>query len=208
MAQYAPSETSGYYTSKEDSIAENNQKRINYDPSGTISLGSVFSGGDRGDVFGTYIAPSLFVPLTEKVDLRFGAVIARYAMDDYNDWFTGNTFNGNFASNTFWLGADYYVNDKLTLGATIAMEENNFLNRSQLDGESKAQNFSGTAHVAYKVNDNLRFFGAITIRKGDGPLGPNAINGPGLNNFNGNPFFQDYYNTGNPFSPFWGMSPW
>lgn len=210
MAQYSPSEASGYYTSSGDTISEDDQQqRINYDPSGSITMGASFADGNRGEMFGTYIAPSLFVPLTEKLDLRFGAVIARYAMDDFEDWFTGNTFNGNYASNTFWLGADYYVNDKLMLGGTIAMEENNFLNRAQLDGERKAQNFSGTAHVSYKVNDNFRIFGAVTVRKGDGPFAPNPfVNGPGFNNFNGGPMFQNYYNPGNALSPFWGMGPW
>lgn len=209
MAQYSPSEASGYYTSKEDTLAANEKTKISYEPSGSIALGTVFSDGNRGEFFGTYVAPSLFVPVNEKLNLRFGAIIARYAVEDLEDWFTGNTWNGNYASNAFWLGGDYQVNDKLNLGATIALEENNFLNRAQLGGESKAQNFSGTAQVSYKVNEKLRIFGAITVRKGDGPFRPNSyLNGPGFNTFNGDPFFQDYYYPGNAFSPYWGMSPW
>jgi hypothetical protein len=211
MAQYSPSEDSAYYTSQGDSIVE----EISLEPSGSIAVGTSFSNGDWGEAFGTYVAPSIVIPVDEKLSLHMGAVVARYALDDWQDWYTGKEFNGNYASNTFWLGANYHMNDKLALGATLAIEENNFLNRAELGRNGNAQNISGTAQVAYKVNDKFRLFGSVTFRTGDGPFTPYGNNwngpgftGPGFNNFVGNPIFQDYYNVSNPFSPYWGTGVW
>ena len=107
-----------------DSVKLNNIKqsslpRIKY----SLNLGTSFStGGFYGNSFRTWIAPEVNYRVSNKLDLRLGVVASNIYMNNLSgNFLNGEGINNSGSWNSFMIyaGGNYFVNEKLTISATV-----------------------------------------------------------------------------------------
>ncbi len=154
---------------KKDTLSkEGNQTvRKGFDPKVNISLGSSFSTFYPGyNVFGTYIMPSLTMPVNKKVSVRAGI--------GYSTVFTGHRGKSSLLNNkpqsygTVYIESIYKVSEKLTISATgyktfdlNPAPQKEKLNPHALDLGNQGMYFN----MKYKINDKMEINAGFSYDK-------------------------------------------
>jgi hypothetical protein len=158
--------------------------------SGTMLL----TGFGNGGYFGTYLAPDLSYPLTGKLKIHTGLMIANYFGDGFFYPLSEGTYGystGNFTRRLIYAGGSYDINSKLTLSGTVYKEFNLF-NSNPSSPEKNNFDYKGMIMgIDYKIGKNAVISGQIEIS--DSPysrhLYMNSYPGSG---FGTNSIFQPY----------------
>ena len=166
-----------------------------FKPDVRVSLGTSFSSFGPGfNTFGTYIAPEISMPISNKFSVQVGL---GYSNQFYNA--PGETmFSGsNSQYGSIYVSGTYQVNEKLTIRGT---GYKTFLLNPSPAGETAnpyALDFSNQGvilDVDYKVSDKFRIGVSFEYREQNYPdfypYGRNGMNGFGGSPFQRNPAFR------------------
>jgi hypothetical protein len=172
-----------------DSLVQQSIKKELFKPSVSVALGTSFSSFGMGNsAIGTYIAPEISMPVSEKLSVTFGMGYSNMFFNGPSEFaMQGNTSYGNL-----FVSATYQVDDKLTIRGTAY--KTFMLNPSQ-NGQplnSQTIDFSNQGllfDAEYKISDKMKIGVSIEYRDQNQPsYFQNGNSNFGSSPFNTSPF--------------------
>ena len=166
-----------------------------FKPDVRITLGTSFSSFGPGfNTFGTYVAPEISMPVSNKFSVQVGLGYSQLFFNTPGEtMFSGN--NSSYGS--IYISGTYQVNEKLTIRGTgyktFLLNPNNF----NETGNTSFYDFSNQGvilDVDYKVSDKFRIGISFEYREQNYPNfypnSPEMMNGFGSSPFRNNPAFR------------------
>jgi hypothetical protein len=141
----------------------------------TLQLGSFFtSAPGYGNSFSTFVNPEFSYAVNPKLRINAGISLINTTLYDVKPWFYNGreqSMNGNYMHAILSVGADYMVNDRLSLSGYM-FKDIDLYNEVESSSPYKRINpEGGYLKVGYKVSDHFRIEGGVGYSKGINPYG-------------------------------------
>lgn len=178
----------GDYFQNDTTVQEVVQKEL-FKPSVRVELGTSFTSfGMENSAIGTYIAPEVSMPVSEKLSVSFGMGYSSLYFNSPSEYgMQGNTSYGNL-----FVSATYQVDEKLIIRGTAYK---NFMLNPSTDGRSlnsQAIDFSSQGIILdaeYKISEKFKIGVSVEYRDQKQPSYlQNGNSSFGTTPFNSSPF--------------------
>lgn len=178
-----PTDTEDDYVLSQESLSF--KDKINYQTKVTFGAGI----SNSGSFLSTSIRPSVAYQVTPKFSFYSGIGFTQYQLDNFRVFteYGYQTFSGNLAQMTAFVGGKYQLNDRLAVSGEVfynlAQFSPNMANSSYVSAFDRV---GYAASFEYKVGDNMFIEGQIRINdfnRGSNPYNPFRDHGFGSGSF-------------------------
>ena len=141
----------------------------------TLRLGSYFtSTTGYGNSFSTFVNPEFSYALTPKLRIRAGVSLVNTTLYGVQPWYSAATehpLDGSFMHAIFTAGADYMVNERLSLSGYYFKDIDLYNGIESSTRYKRVNPEGGFLKVGYKVSDHFHIEGGVGYSKGIHPYG-------------------------------------